>query len=105
MPGDLVRGKQKVAWARTHMRVLEGIRQRFEKALPLKGLTVSAVLHVEAKTAVLALTLQAAGAKVHLAAGNPLSTDDDAVAALRQAGIETLAEKGETTEAYRAAIH
>jgi adenosylhomocysteinase len=104
MSGDLVRGKQKVAWARTHMRVLEGIRQRFEKEQPLKGLTVSAVLHVEAKTAVLALTLQAAGAKVHLAAGNPLSTDDDAVAALREAGVETLAKKGESTEEYREAI-
>ncbi|MCI4355444.1 MAG: adenosylhomocysteinase [Thermoplasmata archaeon] len=104
MSGDLVRGRQKVAWARTHMRVLEGIRRRFEKDRPLAGLTVSAVLHVEAKTAALALALQAAGATVHLAAGNPLSTDDDAVAALREAGVHTLARKGETTEEYREAV-
>jgi adenosylhomocysteinase len=104
MPGDLVRGRQKVGWARTHMPVLEGIRARFEKELPLKGLTVSAVLHVEAKTAVLALALRAAGAQVYLAAGNPLSTDDDAVAALLDAGVETHARKGESTDEYRAAI-
>ena len=86
------------------MPVLEGIRRRFEKERPLAGLTLSAVLHVEAKTAALALALQAAGAKVHLAAGNPLSTDDDAVAALIEAGVETLARKGESTEEYRQSV-
>ena len=104
MVGDLVRGRQKVAWARSHMAILGGIRERFERTLPFKGLTVSAVLHVEAKTAVLALTLKAGGARVLLAAGNPLSTDDDAVAALLEAGVETHARKGESTEEYRAAV-
>jgi adenosylhomocysteinase len=41
---------------------------------------------------------------VRLAAGNPLSTDDDAVAALREAKVETYAEKGESVTAYRAGI-
>ena len=104
MVGDLARGRQKVAWARSHMPVLEGIRARFERELPFKGLTISAVLHVEAKTAALALALKAGGASVHLAAGNPLSTDDDAVAALVEAGVPTLARKGESTEEYRAAV-
>ncbi|EQD54533.1 adenosylhomocysteinase, partial [mine drainage metagenome] len=96
MPGDPDRGRQKVAWARAHMPVLEGIRRRFETELPFAGLTISAVLHVESKTAALALALQAGGARVHLAAGNPLSTDDDAVAVLRDAGVDTRAEKGES---------
>jgi adenosylhomocysteinase len=104
MPGDLERGKQKVGWARSHMPVLEGIRRRFESERPFQGLTISAVLHVEAKTAALALTLAAGGADVRLAAGNPLSTDDDAVAALRESGIETWAEKGESVAAYHAGI-
>ena len=104
MAGDLARGRLKVGWARSHMPVLEGIRSRFEREQPFKGLTISAVLHVEAKTAVLALALQAGGAKVHLAAGNPLSTDDDAVAALNDAGVRTLAKKGESTEEYRSAV-
>jgi adenosylhomocysteinase len=104
MPGDLERGRQKLDWARAHMPVLEAIRRRFESEKPFAGLTLSAVLHVESKTAALALALAAGGADVRLAAGNPLSTDDDAVAALREAGIETWAEKGETIAEYHAGI-
>jgi adenosylhomocysteinase len=105
MPGDLTLGRQKVEWARTHMPILESVRARFERELPFRGLTVSAVLHVESKTAALALALQAGGADVRLAAGNPLSTDDDAVAVLRESKVETHAEKGESVPAYRAGIH
>ena len=104
MVGDLERGRQKIGWARDHMPVLEGIRSRFERERPFAGLTVSMVLHVEAKTAALALAVQAGGAQVHLAAGNPLSTDDDAVAMLQDAGVEARAEKGETVAKYRADI-
>ncbi|MCI4370424.1 MAG: adenosylhomocysteinase [Thermoplasmata archaeon] len=104
MPGDLERGRQKVEWARRHMAVLGAVRTRFEQEQPFKGLTISCVLHVEAKTAVLGLALQAGGATVHMAAGNPLSTDDDAVAGLNAAGIRTLAKKGESTAEYHAAI-
>ena len=104
MSGDLTRGRQKIAWARTHMPVLEGIRKRFESERPFQGLTLSLVLHVEAKTAVLALALAAGGGNVHLAAGNPLSTDDDAVAALVAEGVPTHAVKGESVEAFHAGI-
>ncbi|MCI4368292.1 MAG: adenosylhomocysteinase, partial [Thermoplasmata archaeon] len=104
MPGDLARGRDKVAWARSRMPVLEGIRARFERELPFKGRTLSLVLHVEAKTAALALALKAGGADVHLAAGNPLSTDDDAVAALLKEGVPTLAVKGESVAEYHAGI-
>ncbi|MGP8077568.1 MAG: adenosylhomocysteinase [Thermoplasmata archaeon] len=104
MVGDLERGRLKIEWARSHMPVLEGIRRRFEAERPFKGLTVSAVLHVEAKTCALALALQAGGADVRLAAGNPLSTDDDAVAAVREAGVETHARKGESVAEYRAGV-
>ena len=102
--GDLARGRLKIAWAQDHMPVLKGIRKGFEAERPLRGLTVSCVLHVEAKTAALALALHSAGAKVHLAAGNPLSTDDDVVAGLIDKGIPTHARKGESTEEYRAAV-
>ncbi|HTP53723.1 MAG TPA: adenosylhomocysteinase [Thermoplasmata archaeon] len=104
MDGDLERGRLKVEWARSHMPVLEGVRRRFEAERPFRGLTISAVLHVEAKTCVLALALQAGGADVRLAAGNPLSTDDDAVAAVREGGVETHAKKGESVAEYRAGI-
>ncbi|MFI5414466.1 MAG: adenosylhomocysteinase [Candidatus Lutacidiplasmatales archaeon] len=105
MVGSLETGRLKVAWAQQHMPVLRGIRERFEREQPFRGLTLSCVLHVEAKTAALALALKAGGAEVHLAAGNPLSTDDDAVAALREAGVDTHARKGELTGEYRTALH
>ncbi len=104
MPGNLERGRQKIEWARTHMPILEEVRRRFERERPFRGLTLALVLHVEAKTAALALALQAGGAEVHLAAGNPLSTDDDPVLALQEAGVHTHAVKGESIEAYRAGI-
>ncbi len=78
------------------MPVLESIRQRFEKERPFAGKTLSLVLHVESKTADLALAFQAGGASVRLAAGNPLSTDDDAVAVLEAQGVATRARKGES---------
>jgi adenosylhomocysteinase len=102
--GDRALGEQKVGWVRAHMPVLAQVRARFEKERPFEGLTISAVLHVESKTAALALALQAGGARVFLAAGNPLSTDDDAVAALRAAGITTHARKGESVDEYNEGI-
>ncbi|HZY92289.1 MAG TPA: adenosylhomocysteinase [Thermoplasmata archaeon] len=104
MVGDLERGRMKLAWARSHMPVLAGIRERFEREQPFKGLTVSMVLHVEAKTGVLAQTIKAGGADVRLAAGNPLSTDDDAVAGLLDDGIDTRAKKGESVAEYLAGV-
>jgi adenosylhomocysteinase len=104
MVGDLEVGRLKIEWARTHMPILEGIRRRFETEKPFHGLTIAAVLHVEAKTCALALALRAGGADVRLAASNPLTTDDDAVAAVREAGVETHAVKGESLAQYRAGL-
>ncbi len=104
MKGDVDRGLLKIDWARRHMPVLEGVRRRFEGEKPFRGLTLSAVLHVEAKTCALALALKAGGADLHLAASNPLSTDDDPVAALREYAIDVRAEKGESIADYRAGI-
>ncbi len=86
------------------MPVLSSIEQRFAREKPLAGTRVSAVLHVEAKTCVLALALKAGGADLRLAAGNPLSTDDDAVAAVVEAGVPTWARKGESLDEYNAGI-
>jgi adenosylhomocysteinase len=104
MSGDLERGRLKIEWVRAHMPVLEGIRDRFTRERALAGLTVSAVLHVEAKTCALALALKAAGADVRLAASNPLTTDDDVVAAVREEGVDTRAQRGESIGEYRAGL-
>ena len=104
MTGNVELGQLKLGWARAHMPVLEAVRARFADERPFDGLTIAAVLHVEAKTCALALALQAGGATVRLAASNPLTTDDDTVAAVRADGVETHAVRGESLDDYRAGL-
>src|SRR5205823_6065674 len=95
------KGRERIAWAQTEMRVLALIRERFEKERPLEGLRIAACLHVTTETANLVETLQAGGADVALCASNPLSTQDDVAAALcEQSGIFVYAIKGEDDETY-----
>ena len=74
-------GRYRIEWAEREMPVLRLIRERFAKQKPLKGIRVSACLHVTTETANLVHTLQAGGADVVLCASNPLSTQDDVAAA------------------------
>src|SRR5438132_11914200 len=94
------KGRTRIEWAQQEMRVLELIRQRFEKEKPLTRIRIGACLHVTTETANLMHTLAAGGAEVALCASNPLSTQDDAAAALCAAGIETFAIKREDNEKY-----
>jgi len=94
-------GKLKIEWAEATMPVLRLIRKRFERERPLKGIRVTACLHVTTETANLMKTLKAGGADVRLCASNPLSTQDDVAAALvRHDGIPTFAIKGEDNQTY-----
>ncbi|MCA1691698.1 MAG: adenosylhomocysteinase [Actinobacteria bacterium] len=94
-------GRQRIAWADTHMPVLASIRERFAKERPLDGITIAACLHITTETANLLRTLEAGGAKVVACASNPLSTQDDVAAALAlEEGMEVFAIKGEDTETY-----
>jgi adenosylhomocysteinase len=95
------KGRLRVEWARRDMPVLNAIRERFEREQPLKGLRLAACLHVTTETAVLAATLKAGGAVVHVCASNPLSTQDDVAAFLaRDEEIPTFAIKGEDGDTY-----
>jgi adenosylhomocysteinase len=95
------RGRRRIEWAEAEMPVLRQIRERFAKEQPLKGVRLSACLHVTAETANLMRTLQAGGAELALCASNPLSTQDDVAASLvADFGISTFAVKGEDTESY-----
>jgi adenosylhomocysteinase len=83
------------------MPVLRLIEARFARQKPLKGVRVSACLHVTSETANLMRTLQAGGARVAVCASNPLSTQDDVAAALvKHLGISTFAIKGEDKATY-----
>ena len=94
-------GKRKIEWAGQQMPVLESIRKRFVKEQPLKGLRVSACLHVTSETANLMIALRDGGADAVLCASNPLSTQDEVAASLnRDYNIPTYAIKGEDNETY-----
>jgi len=101
--GLLERGIHRLEWARDHMPVLAGVRERLLDEGILEGVRVGMALHVEAKTGMLALTLEEAGAQVRLASCNPLSTDDSVSLALREHhGLATYARRGESEEEYYA---
>jgi adenosylhomocysteinase len=100
------RGKLRMEWAAHQMPVLERIGKRFFNAKPLKGLNISACLHVTCETANLARVLKAGGANVLLIASNPLSTQDDIAATLvKDCGISVLSIKGEDTKTYYSHIY
>jgi len=93
-------GKRAIDWVEQHMPVLMTIREEFMRKKPLRGLTVSAALHLEAKTAALARTLVAGGAEIAITGSNPLSTKDDVAAALAKEGLNVYAWRGESSKEY-----
>lgn len=95
------KGKLRIEWAEISMPVLRIVRERFTKEKPLKGIRISACLHVTTETAVLMETLKAGGAEVALCASNPLSTQDDVAASLaKHLGIAVFSIKGEDKKTY-----
>jgi len=95
------KGRLRMEWAEMAMPVLKLIRDRFDKEKPLKGMRLSACLHVTTETAVLMRTLLAGGAQITLCASNPLSTQDDVAAYLvKELTLPVFAVKGEDSETY-----
>ena len=99
--GLAAKGRQRMEWAARSMPVLDRIKAGFAKDRPLKGVRVSACLHVTSETANLMAALKAGGADVRLCASNPLSTQDDITATLvKDHGIPVFAVKGEDHKTY-----
>lgn len=95
------KGRLKIDWAGMQMPVLKMITDEFEREKPLKGIRISACLHVTTETANLMKALKAGGAEIHLCASNPLSTQDDVAASIvSDIGVPTFAIKGEDKETY-----
>jgi len=95
------KGKLKIEWAGRYMPVLRTIKEKFLKEKPLKGVKISACLHVTSETGNLMKTLKEGGAKVALTASNPLSTQDEVAAALvKYYKIPVFAIKGEDNKTY-----
>ena len=94
-------GQLRIEWATMNMPVLKTIQERFNKEKPLKGLKISACLHVTTETAALMETLKSGGADVALCASNPLSTQDDVAASLvKHLKIPVFSIRGEDNKTY-----
>ncbi|WP_338824683.1 Adenosylhomocysteinase [Moorella humiferrea] len=93
-------GLLKIEWVQKHMPILNEIRRDFSERRPLAGMRVGICLHLEAKTAYLALVLKAGGAEVAICGSNPLSTQDDVCAGLAEQGVAVYAHHGCTAEEY-----
>ncbi|MDT7536853.1 MAG: adenosylhomocysteinase [Actinomycetota bacterium] len=108
MPSDIAdpslaeQGRRRVEFAERAMPVLGLLRARYAGTRPLAGVRIAACMHVTAETAALARTLSAAGAELHLAASNPLSTQDDVAAALVDEGVAVHARHGIDRAGYLA---
>ena len=94
-------GYDKINWVKSYMPVLNIIKDEFERTKPFAGKKISMSIHLEAKTAYLAMVLRAGGAEVYVTGCNPLSTQDDVAAALVKDGFEVNAWRGVTDEEYK----
>jgi adenosylhomocysteinase len=93
-------GARKIAWVEQHMPVLGAIEEELAAGGDLDGVPLAICLHLEAKTARLALALHRAGAQVAITGSNPLSTQDDVAAALADEGVSVHSWYGMTQEEY-----
>jgi adenosylhomocysteinase len=94
-------GVRRIEWAERNMPVLRQIRERFAKEKPFEGVRFAACMHMTTETAVLLRTLRAGGAQIAACASNPLSTQDDTVAALvAEYGISVFAVNGIDRDGY-----
>src|SRR5579863_3004557 len=101
VPGLAELGDGRISYSQRSMPLLSALAARFGDERPFEGLTIAACLHVTAETAVLVRALRAGGARVRLAASNPLSTQDDIAAALAAGdGVEVFARAGVDRETY-----
>jgi len=94
-------GQRRIEWVRRNMPILNQLEARFAAEQPFAGKRIAVCIHLEAKTAYLALVLRAGGADVAVTGSNPESTKDDVVAALAAEGLHVYARHGADPEEMR----
>ncbi len=98
-------GQRKIDWAAQHCPVLNTIAKDQLSDGSLRGRKVAVTVHLEAKTAYLAVLLHEAGADVTVTGSNPLSTQDAICSALVERGIRVFATHDPTEEEFERYIH
>ena len=101
----LEQGQKNLDLAQRNMGALMKLAERFAKAKTFKGVRIAMALHVTKETAMLVKTFIDGGAQVAITSCNPLSTQDDVVAALKKDGVEVYGYKGETRADYYKFLH
>lgn len=99
-PGLAAEGQAKIDWANAHMPVLAAVGAGIAARGSMRGVRVAICLHLEAKTACLALALHRAGADVAITGSNPLSTQDPICAGLAARGPHVYAWHAPTPVEY-----
>lgn len=87
-------GRKEIELAEAEMPGLMSLREEYKDSQPLKGARIAGCLHMTIQTAVLIETLIALGAEVTWSSCNIFSTQDQAAAAIADAGIAVYAWKG-----------
>jgi len=93
-------GRKEISIAESEMPGLMALRDEYGASKPLKGARIAGCLHMTVQTAVLIETLKFLGADLRWASCNIFSTQDQAAAAIADAGIPVFAKKGETLAEY-----
>jgi len=99
-PGLAPDGHLKINWVRAHMPILNQLEREFGATKPFAGQRLAMSIHLEAKTAYMAMVFAAAGADVYLTGSNPLSTQDDVSAAVAENGVTVHAWHGASDAEY-----
>jgi adenosylhomocysteinase len=98
-------GHRKIDWVAQHAPVLNKISGEQLADGSLRGRKIAMTIHLEAKTAYLAILLSEAGAEVTVSGSNPLSTQDDVCAALAERGVRVFATHDPTDEDFERYLH
>lgn len=94
-------GRKRINWVSQHMPILNTIKSQFIKEKPFQDKRIAISVHLEAKTAYLALVMKSGGAEVAVTGSNPYSTKDEVTAALAEEGVKVYAQYGVSEEIFR----
>ena len=93
-------GRKEIHLAEAEMPGLMSLREEYKDEKPLKGARIAGCLHMTIQTAVLIETLVELGAEVTWSSCNIFSTQDQAAAAIADAGVSVYAWKGLSEEEF-----
>ena len=94
-------GRKKINWVSEHMPILNSIKEQFIREKPFRNKRIAISVHLEAKTAYLALVMRSGGAEVAVTGSNPYSTKDEVTAALAKEGVKVYAQYGVSDDKFR----